>query len=75
MQCVCKKCSSVLLEPDTKQIYLKKLRNPNIGSLIKGSIFKTIVEMSKKNSYCFNCGYTNGKVKKGIVLLFFYKSM
>lgn len=66
LQCICKKCSSVLLEPDVKLNYLKKLRNPTIGSLIRGSIFKTIVELCKKITYCSYCKFQNGKIKKGV---------
>ena len=60
LQCICKHCSSLLLQTQYKQDYLKKLRNPNIGALAKAATFKSIVELCKKAPYCPSCGYHNG---------------
>jgi hypothetical protein len=43
---------------------LKKLRNPRIDALIRGSIFKRIVDVCKRTSRCPYCEYANGIVKK-----------
>jgi DNA-directed RNA polymerase III subunit RPC1 len=64
LQCICKRCARVMLPHQEKQNALKKLRNPRIDSLIRGSLFKKTVDTCKRVSRCPYCDYCNGVVKK-----------
>jgi DNA-directed RNA polymerase III subunit RPC1 len=64
LQCICKRCSRVLLPFDERQSFLKKLRNPRIDALLRDALFKRIVNICKRNSRCTYCEYGNGIVKK-----------
>jgi DNA-directed RNA polymerase III subunit RPC1 len=63
-QCICKTCGAILLSPDDREQFLKKIRKPGIDALMKAAIFKKIVERCKKNRECERCGVFNGTVKK-----------
>jgi DNA-directed RNA polymerase III subunit RPC1 len=64
LQCICKRCSRILLPPAERQDFLKKMRNPKIDALQRSSIFKKIVDTCKHGSMCPYCRYPNGVVKK-----------
>jgi DNA-directed RNA polymerase III subunit RPC1 len=64
LQCICKQCSRVLLGPEDRLSFLKKVKSPNLDALIRGALFKRIIELCKRNSMCPYCGYANGVVKK-----------
>eukprot|EP01038_Epipyxis_sp_PR26KG_P008141 gene8141-11020_t len=64
LQCICKQCSRVLLSFEDRMSALKRLRGPKVDALIRGSIFKKMVETCKRASRCGFCGYANGVVKK-----------
>lgn len=64
LQCICKNCSKVLLPLGDRASLLRKITNPKSDALIKGAIFKKIVETCKKTSRCQHCDYANGVVKK-----------
>ena len=61
LQCICKKCSKVLLASEERDSFMKKLKGPKIDALTRGSIFKRIVELCKRASRCPYCGYSNGE--------------
>ncbi|XP_012231845.1 DNA-directed RNA polymerase III subunit RPC1 isoform X2 [Linepithema humile] len=64
LQTICKKCAHVLLTPEEKKIFLRKLQNPNLGYLIRKNLRKSIWERAKKKTECPNCKSNNGPVKK-----------
>jgi DNA-directed RNA polymerase III subunit RPC1 len=64
LQCICKSCSRVMLGPDDRSSFLKKIRSPSLDALISGAMFKRITELCKRTSCCPYCGYANGVVKK-----------
>jgi DNA-directed RNA polymerase III subunit RPC1 len=60
LQCICKNCARVLISNEDRISFLKKLRGPKIDALLRGGIFKKIVEMCKRTSRCPHCFYANG---------------
>lgn len=64
LQAICKKCSRILLTEPEKLLWLKKLKNPNLDSLQKESLYKAIGGICKKVSSCNGCKSQNGTVKK-----------
>ena len=60
LQCVCKRCARVLLPTEERQSFLKKLRSKSVDALIRGALFKRIVELCKRVSRCPYCEYANG---------------
>ena len=60
LQCICKQCARILLSPEERMQYLKKLRGPKIDALIRGGIFKKVVDLCKRSSKCHYCGFANG---------------
>ena len=62
LQCICKKCSRVLLPLADRDDYLRKMNNLKIDALTRSSIFKKITEVCKHGSLCPFCGYPNGIV-------------
>lgn len=64
LQCICKSCSAVLLDINTKKQFLRDLRRPNLDNLRRMKILKKVVDQCKKQRRCLNCGSLNGVVKK-----------
>jgi len=64
LQCICKKCSRVLLGDHERQIFLARMRNPRTDVLAKSATMKKVVEKCKKCRQCPYCGAANGTVKK-----------
>jgi len=64
LQCICKNCSAVLLDEQTKRSFLNDLRRPHIDNLRRMKILKKLLEQCKKQRRCFNCNHVNGVVKK-----------
>ena len=60
LQCICKKCSRVLLPIEERVGFMKKLKGPKIDALTRGQIFKRIVDLCKRSSRCPYCSYSNG---------------
>lgn len=60
LQCICKKCSRVLLPIEDRAGFIKKLKGSNIDALTRGQIFKRIVDLCKRASRCPHCSYSNG---------------
>ncbi|KAG9962267.1 beta and beta-prime subunits of DNA dependent RNA-polymerase, partial [Aureobasidium melanogenum] len=61
---ICKDCSRILLDENTRRKYLRQIRRPELDSLRKEAICKKIVDEAKKTKTCFYCGSINGTVKK-----------
>lgn len=64
LQCICKNCSAVLLDEQTKRSFLADLRRPNIDNLRRMKILKKVLEQCKKQRRCLKCNHVNGVVKK-----------
>ncbi|KAI8929830.1 hypothetical protein BC831DRAFT_442224 [Entophlyctis helioformis] len=64
LQNICKTCSCVLLDEQTRRVYLKRIRNPNLDSVRRKDVLKNINAHCKKTSRCPHCGSLNGMVKK-----------
>ncbi|KAI5961248.1 RPO31 [Candida pseudojiufengensis] len=64
LQCICKNCASVLLDPQSKRQFLTELRRPNIDNLKRMKILKKISDQCKKQRRCLKCNHVNGVVKK-----------
>ena len=62
LQCICKKCSRILLPEAKRSLYLRKMRSTSaaMDALTKGSMFKKIVDECKKEKTCPHCDYSNG---------------
>ncbi|KAJ1442576.1 hypothetical protein B484DRAFT_390049, partial [Ochromonadaceae sp. CCMP2298] len=59
LQCVCKRCARVMLASEERAGFLRKLQAPYVDALMRGGIFKRIVELCKRTSRCPYCGYCN----------------
>ncbi|KAJ3084695.1 hypothetical protein HDU99_007311 [Rhizoclosmatium hyalinum] len=64
LQNICKNCSKVLLEEAPKRTLLRRLRRPDLDSLQKKDILKSLNTACKKVSKCPHCESLNGTVKK-----------
>ncbi|KAK6455311.1 DNA-directed RNA polymerase III subunit C1 [Scheffersomyces xylosifermentans] len=64
LQCICKSCSAVLLDEQSKRSFLSDLRKPNIDNLRRMKILKKVLEQCKKQRRCLKCNHVNGVVKK-----------
>ncbi|CAN8065151.1 unnamed protein product [Agarophyton chilense] len=64
LQMICKFCSRVMLDEDTRQRFLQRLAK----SKVKTSIHHDIWEKAKRVKDCLYCGRRNGVVKKTAVL-------
>eukprot|EP01138_Halocafeteria_seosinensis_P010093 gb/GECG01010307.1/.p1 GENE.gb/GECG01010307.1/~~gb/GECG01010307.1/.p1 ORF type:complete len:1523 (+),score=185.46 gb/GECG01010307.1/:1-4569(+) len=64
LQCICKRCSRVLLAEPERSSLLQKMRSSAVGSLQKTGIQKKVIDSCKKLSKCPHCGAFNGTVKK-----------
>lgn len=71
LKCICKCCSSILLDDKERRDILKKMRNPRTEFLKKNEILKRVLKRcnamtsAQKTATCSKCGYLNGMVKKG----------
>lgn len=64
LQCICKSCSAILLDENTKRLFLSDLRRPHIDNLRRMRILKKVVDQCKKQRRCLRCNHVNGVVKK-----------
>lgn len=64
LQCICKSCGSILLDEQTKRLFISDLRRPNIDNLRRMKILKKVMEQCKKQRRCLSCHHVNGVVKK-----------
>lgn len=51
-----------MLEPEEKEKYRNRLKNPRLDGLQKELIFKKIVELCKKHTRCPYCSEINGNL-------------
>eukprot|EP00931_Biecheleriopsis_adriatica_P023570 TRINITY_DN14859_c1_g1_i1.p1 TRINITY_DN14859_c1_g1~~TRINITY_DN14859_c1_g1_i1.p1 ORF type:complete len:1545 (+),score=399.75 TRINITY_DN14859_c1_g1_i1:144-4778(+) len=65
MQCICKACSRVLLQPELRERYLKRLRRSETDDFQRSSLHKRLIESCKKVRQCPYCGASNVGMKKG----------
>lgn len=64
LQCICKKCSRVLLPPNERNRFMFRIQKSDISYLEKKVIYKDICDKCKKIKVCSYCGFVNGPVKK-----------
>ncbi|RLV91968.1 DNA-directed RNA polymerase III subunit RPC1 [Spathaspora sp. JA1] len=64
LQCICKNCSGILLDEQSRRTFLNDLRKPNIDNLRRMKILKKILDQCKKQRRCVKCNHVNGVVKK-----------
>jgi DNA-directed RNA polymerase III subunit RPC1 len=64
LQCICKRCSRVMVSSAERAELMKKLRGGQRNALYKAQQFKKVVDSCKSTFRCPNCGYNNGVVKK-----------
>ncbi|EGF76498.1 hypothetical protein BATDEDRAFT_14837 [Batrachochytrium dendrobatidis JAM81] len=64
LQNICKSCSCVLIDEQTRRVYLKRLRNPNLDGVRRKDILKNLNILCKKTARCPHCNSLNGMVKK-----------
>lgn len=64
LQSICKNCSALLLDEQTKRAFLRDLRRPNIDNLRRMKILKKVLDQCKKQRRCLKCHHVNGVVKK-----------
>ncbi|KAJ3348238.1 hypothetical protein HDU83_001425 [Entophlyctis luteolus] len=64
LQNICKTCSKILLEESQRRQVLKRLRRPDLDSLQKKDILKSMNASCKKVGKCPHCHSLNGTVKK-----------
>ncbi|XP_074596921.1 RNA polymerase III subunit A isoform X2 [Brevipalpus obovatus] len=64
LQCICKKCSRILLPNDLQVKNKARLLRPDLSYLDKKAIYKDICDKCKKIKVCQYCHFANGAVKK-----------
>jgi len=64
LQTICKRCSHILLSPEKIELYLSKMRDPNLELLPRKALTKEIRETCKKAKECPHCHFLAGPVKK-----------
>ncbi|EDV92173.1 GH24768 [Drosophila grimshawi] len=69
LQMICKTCAHVMLKPEDRIVFEKKLHNPNFSYLGKKALHSQMLAKAKKVTKCPYCMASNGGVKKGPGLL------
>lgn len=64
LQCICKQCGAILLDEQTRRLFLEELRRPNIDNLRRMRILRRVLDQCKKQRRCLKCRHVNGVVKK-----------
>ncbi|KAI6190923.1 DNA-directed RNA polymerase subunit [Aphelenchoides bicaudatus] len=64
LQCICKRCASVLLTGEKRTSLRKQIASPRLNYLHRKALHKKLVTLSKGIKVCPNCGFENGVVKK-----------
>jgi len=64
LQYICKTCSRVLLPPEQREHFLKKLHRRELAYIEKKNIYREVNEVCRKVNICLNCREYNGVVKK-----------
>jgi DNA-directed RNA polymerase III subunit RPC1 len=70
LQMICKGCSRVLLDPETRERYINVMRSPQVSSKshIRGSLLREVWTRARKVRVCPYCEHLNGTVKKTTIL-------
>ncbi|EZA62907.1 DNA-directed RNA polymerase III subunit RPC1 [Ooceraea biroi] len=68
LQMICKRCAHILLTPEEKKFYLRKVQKPSLTYLERKALRKKVWEKAKKRTECPNCKSNNGPVKKASFL-------
>ncbi|KAI5480363.1 DNA-directed RNA polymerase III subunit RPC1 [Pseudohyphozyma bogoriensis] len=64
LQCICKTCSRVLLDPAEHRRFLTLFRRPNLDTLTLSNLSRQLAHVARKCAICPYCGNLNGVVKK-----------
>ncbi|GAA5868140.1 hypothetical protein JCM8547_003356 [Rhodosporidiobolus lusitaniae] len=64
LQCICKTCSRILLDPAQHRKFLALFRRPNLDTLTFAALAKQLSSLCRKCTTCHYCGAINGVVKK-----------
>ncbi|GAA6029739.1 hypothetical protein JCM8097_001026 [Rhodosporidiobolus ruineniae] len=64
LQCICKTCSRILLDPAQHRKFLALFRRPNLDTLTIAAYSKQLASLCRKCTTCHYCGAINGVVKK-----------
>lgn len=70
LQMICKTCSRVLLDEETREKYINVMRSPQVSSKshIRGSLLREVWTRARKCTLCPHCQAINGTVKKPSLL-------
>ena len=65
LQAICKRCSHLLILPELRMKYLRRLRRPDVDLVDRKNIFADVIANSKKIKAlkCHHCDFQNGSVK------------
>ncbi|KAM0748584.1 DNA-directed RNA polymerase III subunit C1 [Meredithblackwellia eburnea MCA 4105] len=64
LQCICKTCSRILVEPMEHRRFLAMFRRPNLDTLTIAAYSRQLASQARKCTICPHCGSINGIVKK-----------
>ncbi|ORY91742.1 hypothetical protein BCR35DRAFT_299051 [Leucosporidium creatinivorum] len=64
LQCICKTCSRILLDPTEHRRFLALFRRPNLDTLTIAAFSRQLATQARKCTICPYCGHINGVVKK-----------
>ena len=64
LQCICKRCSRVLLTDEERNLLLRRLRSRQTDLGVKRAISRRVSEKCKRVRNCPHCGAHNGPVRK-----------
>ncbi|KAI4304665.1 hypothetical protein MLD38_040142 [Melastoma candidum] len=65
LKSICKSCSRILLDEESRRKELEKIRNPRRDALQKAELAKRVISKCKPGK-CIRCNYVNGPVKKAV---------
>ncbi|KAG8831315.1 hypothetical protein FRC18_006772 [Serendipita sp. 400] len=68
LQCICKSCARVMLSDNARKTFLQRFRRTNLENLVRQSLCKQVLAISRKVNVCQHCGAVNGTVKKAAAL-------
>lgn len=53
-----------MLDKVDRDVFLRRMKRPNLNALVRASTFKKMLAECKKNKHCPYCNVYNGTVKK-----------
>lgn len=69
LQCICKKCSRLLLEEPDRRKFLSSLRRPGMDNTQKDEVVKKVEKLCKSFTVCPYCCNLNGKLTCLLVII------